>query len=950
MASMQWWALDGRMLFEFAVNREPTDGVPSLATVSCKSSPRERRQLTVTSRPSHFKVRFPCGCYAHGWLRQQTPVHIDGVVNTAVFADIHYGCNPDEDHHFEGIMVACPARGPLPPPGPPAPVPPAPAPPEQPVEPLPVVGGAAEELFPYVYVRQWPKVAAQDLLWGFIQYAGSSPPASSFFDDLVAARNTGRAAAQALALRYVDGGAPYQGDFIGSVALVQGPVAGFAALAGQLLRPGADPVHWRAQAVQHLCELLKAWGEDWSYWSGSAYAQALDSIWQSYFALIVLLGYDPALLEDFVRTLMLAHAIEVALLPAVGNAQAPVDTPLPALTAQQLAALANATVVLPPQVFPLPPAAGAQQSPPPDPRGWIEPYAIGELQMVRQRLLRYQAGEIARIENVMRGERREVANRRTHRQVDELKQTSGEMQELRNDAADERSSLQEQARQAVAEATVTNQYSNFTTSYGPPTQATLDGSWSQVLQPGATPGVEDAVRFARDVLNRTVNRISRSVSVLRASSTMSQTEESVCSVIDNTAGQRNLRAVLRWLDKVYEACVVNYGQRLMIEFMVWRPAAAYIAQEQALSGQDYLRPIPPRRLGITTFEDVQPRNYARLGALYGVTELRPPPLAQRFACATLRGGQEKLLAIPEGYCATSATVSCAGAPVPVVVVGRQTFAPGGPVSAPMGGEDGTVPVSVSDSAPAMSPPSDAQALVNVEVACIPSQRAMDEWRICVYASLMQAYDRQLAAYRGQSGGARLVQPRSPLASRQIEQRELKNACMRLLLDRMASLTGGDAAASPPSAAQVDEPRYLQFFDQVLEWNEMAYSFHANLGPGDGIDVGTLAGGEDASFASFLQAQQARVLLPVQPRHVMAFLYFFSSGMLWIGSDRLAPADPGDVALINDLKHAALDRAAKRTVGPRWEVVVPTSMQVLDDTDTLGPRWVPAAQPPEGEEA
>ena len=697
MVKMQWKGLDGRLVFDFTVNREPADGVPSLVAITCRSSPRETRHATITARPASLDARFPSGCYARGWLRQETPVHIDGVPNTAIFADIHYGCGPDDDHHFEGIMVACPARGPLPPPPPPwPPAPPAPSPIDPDPE-VPIVAGGGEELFPYIYVRQWPKVPSQDLLWSFIQYAASSPPSSTFFADLIAARNTSRADAQALALRFIDGEPPYQGEFVSGLDELGGPVSRFAVLAAQLLKPDEDPVGWSVRAVERLNEVLTSFGLDWSYWSSPAYAQAMDRVWQSYFALVVTLGCDPPLLAQLVQALMMAHAIEVALLPAETSG---VGMP-PPVTAPQVKALCNATVVLPAQVFPLPPAACPQPSPPTGVQGWIEPYAIGELQMVRQRLVRYQFGEIARIENVMRGERREVTSKRTHRQVDELKQAAEQSQVVDDQASDARTSLQEQARRAVAEATVTNQYSNFTTSYGPPTQATLDGSWSQTLAPGATPAVEDAVRFAQDVLNRTVNRISRSVSVVRASSTMSQTEDSVGSVIDNTAGAGSLRAVFRWLNKVYEASVVNYGQRLMIEFMVRRPAAAWIAQQQALAGVDYVRPVPPSCLGVTTFDDIRRSNYAALGARYVVTDLEPPPPARRCASIALRGGEEKLLVVHEGYCATSAFVSCAGSAAPVVVVGRQTVTGGSAAAVAMNGEDGVVPVCVAETPPTL---------------------------------------------------------------------------------------------------------------------------------------------------------------------------------------------------------------------------------------------------------
>ncbi|MFS2033842.1 hypothetical protein ACEN8I_07410 [Polaromonas sp. CT11-55] len=975
MVKRSWSAMDGCLVFDFTINCEPGDGNPSIANVSCKSGPADSQLVTITrqwpARPFEFKFR--SGCYVTGYLQQRTPVHIDGVTNTAIFADIHYGMRgQNDDHHFEGIMVACPTRGPLPPPGPPwPPGPPGPpiepAPPIDPVEPLPIVTTHPDELFPYVYVRRWPKLSADDLLYGFIRYAEASPPWCGFFGDLVSARNQpqgAREAAQQLAVDFIDGSV-YPSDFIRNMDSLAGPVSRFPELFMRLPPLEGAPAVWLDKACDQVSRLLSRYALDWSYFDSAAYAKTLDGVWQSYFALVITLGYDTALLDELTRALLMAHLIEVALQPFESMAQAgaaagaatatgadgnPAPTSVaaepPFLATTQINALLHATPVLSEQVFPLPAAQGAEAaSPPPALPGWIEPYAIGELQMVRQRLLRYQCGEIARIENVMRGERREVTHKRTHRQLDELRQSSGEKQLLQNDAADERSSLQEEARKTVAGVVETNQYNNFTSSYGPPTQATLDGSWSKTVQPGAAPGLDDTTRFARDILSKTVNRISRSVSLTRASSTMSQTEDSVVSLVDNTAGTHSLRGVYRWLNKVYEACVVNYGQRLMMEFMVCKPAAAFIAGEQAVAGQDFVKPLPPLRLHIATFKDIQPGNYAGLGAYYGVLDLAPPPLAQRFASATLRDGEEKQIAVPAGYCATKAFVAYVsaptGLPAPVVLVGRQAITPPGPPEGTaLSGEDDSVPVSVLDYPPGISPPSDAQVQVNVEIQCAPSERCMDEWRIRIYAAVMRAYQERLAAYqvRVEGGPQGRAATRSPLANRQIEQRELRNACLRLLLERMLMLTGMNErgfAQSPPSEFAVYEPRYLQFFDEVLEWNEMAYSFYASPGLGGGcgggVELGSLAADDDALFASFLQADQARVLLPVQPAHVMAFLYFYSSGMLWASADRLAPANPVDVPLVNDLKQSGPPRHPVRPIGPCWEVLVPTAMQVLDET-------------------
>jgi hypothetical protein len=81
---------------------------------------------------------------------------------------------------------------------------------------------------------------------------------------------------------------------------------------------------------------------------------------------------------------------------------------------------------------------------------------------------------------------------------------------------------------------------------------------------------------------------------------------------------------------------------------------------------------------------------------------------------------------------------------------------------------------------------------------------------------------------------------------------------------------------------------------------------------------------------------------VQPAHDLAFLYFYSAGMLWSAPDRLAPVNPDDIALVNDLKHAGpRQQSPAHRLGPCWQVVVPTSMQVLDAPGDEGGADLPA---------
>lgn len=123
--SRVWSALDGALQFQFTINLVPHDDVPTTVIVSSLLDQSPASEITITEKwPSQpFSFKYASGLYVSGFLQQKTPVYINGVPNTAIFADIHYGrVGRSEDHHVEGLIAACPLDGsrpfPAPPPAP----------------------------------------------------------------------------------------------------------------------------------------------------------------------------------------------------------------------------------------------------------------------------------------------------------------------------------------------------------------------------------------------------------------------------------------------------------------------------------------------------------------------------------------------------------------------------------------------------------------------------------------------------------------------------------------------------------------------------------------------------------------------------------------------------------------------------------------------------------------
>ena len=180
----------------------------------------------------------------------------------------------------------------------------------------------------------------------FIRYlpVAASAPGNTLYDALLATRPAGRAAMEAIALHYIVGDSGCQPPFLGRLADL--PVllqrCAEVALAAQQLCQQPPALRQRIHQLLHtetdaqIAALL----------AGSACLEATAAAWQGYFALTLMPGHDHALLATLSRFLRAIHLLDYLYGPA-SSPPAPPD-------AATLAVLANATILLPEAVFPLP--------------------------------------------------------------------------------------------------------------------------------------------------------------------------------------------------------------------------------------------------------------------------------------------------------------------------------------------------------------------------------------------------------------------------------------------------------------------------------------------------------------------------------------------------------------------------------------------------------------------
>jgi hypothetical protein len=618
----------------------------------------------------------------------------------------------------------------------------------------------------------------------------------------------------------------------------------------------------------------------------------------------------------------------------------------------------------------------------------IQPLGIGDLLVVKQDLMRYSAGEVAHIENVLKSEFKTRSHLRM-REVEEIVITETEqLEETEKDLqTTERFELHKEAQRTIENQMSLEAGVSVTAGYGP---VTVTAHADFALSQSTSEANKTASTFAKQVTERSVSRIMQRAREERMRRTLERFEEKNEHGFDNKNGTGHVIGVYRWVDKYYKARIINYGRRLMMEFIVPEPAAFYNALQagRELQGVTLKEPSLPMASGRPLQPgDLTKENYLYFVSLYNVQDAAPYPaevtrVSAAFAETT--GTQEnndyaktsEKLVVPPGYSCydvfgkfrkhgdggTNFFSDC-------LIAGE----PFGSVTA--AGLEGIIPISVKGWMRAFH--------VNVVAVCQLKPETKSAWQLKTYAAIMSGYERALADYNEQVAAAQIqagvqIQGRNPALNRKLEQDELKKGALRLLTDNFAStrVSGNwrfnemfDAMMAHgqfgypefhvPEA--IVEGRIIQFFEQAFEWSNMTYRFYPYIwGRKSGWkDVFPLTD-TDPQFTDFLRAGAARVIIPVHPPYDVAVLHYLATNEVWNGGDPPTMNDPLFVSIVDELRSdtgADIDEtlavcdvdSGYPCIADEWEVKVPTTLVYLQEDAKLPDFTVPAPPSPgEGE--
>jgi hypothetical protein len=610
--------------------------------------------------------------------------------------------------------------------------------------------------------------------------------------------------------------------------------------------------------------------------------------------------------------------------------------------------------------------------------GKVAPAGIADLLVVREHVLRYERGEIAFVENVAKGE---SLKRQTHRKdttEDSILTTTSFGREAQRDLqatnrldlqSANRFDLQRQSASIIQQNTDRVPGVGSSEAYGP--LVDVGGSDQLSSSQGSQQFASQASNYGQDVTRRAVSKLTESLQTQILHLKTSEFAEDVERDFDNSKGPTNEIMVYQWLDKISEAEVFTYGRRLIYDFIVPEPATFLVnalnnwKPELSRLQKPTLFSLPPHKLDRT--------NYQYWAAGYGATNLQPPPeqeitIERTYAnkaqnpfdgnqpinLRTIMEIHKDDVEFQSDYQATEARVVVSRvswndtASEISVVVGQQEmrFDAGWQLTG-LNGEVGHIPVVVWVMGP-------AEYTVAIEIKCVPTDQNMAQWQARTHDTILQASHDRLAEYEDRLNNLKAalqveIGGKTSEQKQTLVKAELEKGCISILSNQhfdalnAIEFSSFDDDAVPQLFLPNVEPvgRYIRFFQQAFEWDQMMYRYYPYFwGRKKYWNDRLKLDDQDPEFAAFLNAGAARVTLPVRRNFEPAVARFMSTGQIPSEAELIGVTNSLFVPFFAELLGADTgpDTAIPYGEPPtRWEIRMPTTLVKMRTDDTL-PRW------------
>lgn len=206
----------------------------------------------------------------------------------------------------------------------------------------------------------------------------------------------------------------------------------------------------------------------------------------------------------------------------------------------------------------------------------LKPIGIADLKIVKSRLIGYKASEISHIHNIMTGETNEYTFREFNKtqEVFSLSSETSSSVQKENQTTD-KNELKREIDSVLKSDLDLNANASVSLKYGIITNATV--SAGMAFSTSKEESTKSAADLLRETLEKAISKIETKTTQQRSATKLFETESTNKHSFSNTAADsKHMSGIFRWVDKIYEAQVYNYGKRLMYEFIIPEPAAFFV--------------------------------------------------------------------------------------------------------------------------------------------------------------------------------------------------------------------------------------------------------------------------------------------------------------------------------------------------------------------------------------
>lgn len=606
----------------------------------------------------------------------------------------------------------------------------------------------------------------------------------------------------------------------------------------------------------------------------------------------------------------------------------------------------------------------------------VKRLGIADYNKVEQTIHGYIEGEVAHIENIMAREFKEKSTRRLRKsEITETSSTETEREQLTDTTTTDRFEMQSEVAKVIANS---KDFSGGVgVHYGSDKSYKIDANANFATHNSKEESTRQAMTAAKEVTERALDRIVSKVKEERIEKIVEEFEENNTHGFDNRKGDKHVVGVYRWVDKIFKNQIINYGKRLMFEFMVPQPAKLHTLAMKTLqekhNAMTLEMPVDPRTVsGSNSLENYSKVNEATLQYWTKFYNIEVPEKPSDIISVSHSFNQTNLGIDDGNYGRWTGTFSNDEFKVPnnysaiqvngvlsfgglhgnntngrFFVCGTEIGHRSGP-QVNMNVSLGLSNKKITDKITITGNFWDVKAVSGTLVAkCELSPEAKAKWQQATFKAIINAYEEALDKYnetlaQKQAEGVQILGT-NPGFYREIENTILRKNCISYLISSnpLAKRTFGrgfytknntesgdptfENAMIKQDAELDDYAAFVKFMEQAFEWNIMSYNFYPYYWAKreDWIDMYQYNDTHDHIFKAFMQSGMARVIVTVRPGFEDAVNYYMQTGQIWNGGEVPVIDDELYVSIVDELRAPEGEK-----VGLAWPTRVPTSMTIL----------------------